>query len=206
MAPWGIEFPNSRWLAAGCMATALLIAGCVTTEDKRCAVDAINKDFRKDYEAILEKDGTRVFPASRAEAYDAIRVSMARLGMRVEAQDPVLGYVNVIAPAPRPLDEKEWKEAAEADLPRAREIIGPCVGLFAHFFNFEPQGLQIVISGTVIRVPAGSAISFTARMREVAPPKSGFPRREYLPPTAVRMALNKMWAEIDQEFKATVRR
>ena len=197
---------GSRWLAPWCVAVAFVMAGCVTTEDKRCAVDAINKDFRKDYEAILAKDGTRVFAVSRGEAYDAIRVSMARLGMRVEAQDPVLGFVNVFAPAPRPLDDKEWREAADADLPRAIEIIGPCVGLFAHFFKFEPQGLEIVISGTAVEVPAGSVISFTARMRETAPPKTGFPRREYLPPTAVRMALNKMWAEIDQEFKATVRR
>lgn len=198
--------PGSRWIAAWGVAAALLTSGCVTVEDKRCAVDAINKDFRKDYEAILAKDGTRVFSVSRAEAYDAVRVSMARLRMRVEAQDPVLGFVNVYAPAPLPLDEIEWKQAAEADVTRAREIIGPCVGFFANFFNFEPQGLESVISGTVVELPTGTAISFTARMREIAPPKSGFPRREYLPPTAVRMALNKMWAEIDQEFKATVRR
>jgi hypothetical protein len=200
------EVPGCSWLAAWCVAAALLVSGCVTYEDKRCAVDAINKEFRNDYEAILVKDGTRVFSVSRAEAYDAVRVSMARLGMRVEAQDPVLGYVNVYGPAPRPLDEQEWKEAADADLPRVREIIGPCVGLFAHFFSFEPQGLQSVISATVVELPAGTAISFTARMREIAPPKSGFPRREYLPPSAVRMALTKMWADIEAEFKATVRR
>jgi len=197
---------SSRRLAAGCLVAALLMSGCVTVEDKRCAVEAINKEFRRDYEAILAKDGTRVFPVSRAEAYDAVRISMARLRMTVEAQDPVLGYVNVFAPAPLPLDEKEWKQAAEADLSRAREIIGPCVGLFAHFFNFEPQGLEITISGTVVELPSGTAISFTARMREIAPPRTGFPRREYLPPTAVRMALVKMWAEIDREFKATYRR
>ena len=206
MATRVFEVPDCSWLAAWCVAAALLISGCVTTEDKRCAVDAINKEFRNDYEAILVKDGTRVFSVSRAEAYDAVRVSMARLGMRVEAQDPVLGYVNVYGPAPRPLDEQEWKEAAQADLPRVREIIGPCVGLFAHFFSFEPQGLQSVISATAVEVPAGTAISFTARMREIAPPKSGFPRREYLPPSAVRMALTKMWADIEAEFKATVRR
>jgi len=195
-----------RRLAAGCLVAALLMSGCVTVEDKRCAVEAINKEFRRDYEAILAKDGTRVFSVSRAEAYDAVRISMARLRMTVEAQDPVLGYVNVFAPAPLPLDEKEWKQAAEADLSRAREIIGPCVGLFAHFFNFEPQGLESTISGTVVELPSGTAISFTARMREIAPPRTGFPRREYLPPTAVRMALAKMWAEIDREFKATYRR
>jgi hypothetical protein len=44
-------------------------------------------------------------------------------------------------------------------------------------------------------------------MREVTPPGSAdYPRREYLPPTAVRMALDKMWTEVAREFKATVRR
>jgi hypothetical protein len=206
MATRVFEVSGSRWLAIWGVAVALWISGCVTVEDKRCAVEAINKDFRKDYEAILAKDGTRVFSVSRAEAYDAVRVAMARLQMTVEAQDPVLGYVNVYAPAPLPLTDKEWKEAAAADLPRAQEIIGSCVGLFAHFFKFEPEGLESTISGTVVVLPTGTAISFTARMREIAPPRSGFPRREYLPPTAVRMALNKMWAEIEREFKATVRR
>ena len=197
---------SSRRLAGWCAVLAMLVAGCITTEDKRDAVNAINKAFKADYEAILAKDGTRVFKVARAEAYDAVRVSMARLGMTVEAQDPVLGYVNVYAPAPRPLSQEEWAQAAAADLPRTREIIGPHVGIFRHFFNFDPSGLESVISGTVVAVPAGAEISFTARMREVAPPETGFPRREYLPPTAVRMALDKMWAEIDREFRATYRR
>lgn len=193
-------------VAGWCIATALLMSGCITTEGKRDAVNAINAAFRADYEAILAKDGTRVYRVSRAEAYDAVRVSMARLGMTVEAQDPVLGYVNVYGPAPRPLNDAEWNEAAEADLPRTRQIIGPHVGLFRHFFTFEPRGLEILINATVVEVPAGTAISFTARMREVAPPQTGFPRREYLPPTAVRIALRKMWAEVEREFNTTVRR
>jgi hypothetical protein len=78
--------------------------------------------------------------------------------------------------------------------------------VFNILFVFEPAGLQSVIRGTVVQVPAGTAISFTARMREIAPPETGFPRREYLPPTAVRMAVAKMWNEIELEFKATVRR
>jgi hypothetical protein len=184
----------------------MAMAGCVTVDDKRCAIDEINKVFRTEYEAILAKSGTRSFKVTRAEAYDAVRVSMARLGMVVEAQDPVLGFVNVYAPAPRPLDLLEWQRAAQADLPRTREIIGPCVGVLSVFFNFEPSGLETVISGTVVEAPGGTEISFTARMREIAPPQSGFPRREYLPPTAVRMGLDKMWAEVEREFKTTYRR
>ena len=198
---------RGRQLVVGiCAAIAVLMGACASRDDIRDAVNAINKEFRADYEAILAKDGSRVYKVPRAEAYHAIRVSMARLGMTVEAQDPMLGYVTVYAPAPRPLNQKEWEEAAAADLPRTREIIGPHVGILAHFFNFEPKGLEVVISGTAIEVPAGSEISFTARMRETAPPQTGFPRREYLPPTAVRMALAKMWAEVDREFRTTYRR
>jgi len=197
---------GSRWLAGSCAALAMLVTGCVTQDQKRGAIDDINKVFRSEYEAILAEKGTRTYKVARAEAYDAVRVSLARLGMIVEAQDPVLGYVNVYAPAPRPLDLKEWEQAAQADLPRTRAIIGPHVGIFAQFFNFEPKGLETVISGTVVEVPVGTEISFTARMREIAPPESGFPRREYLPPTAVRMGLDKMWAEVEREFKTTYRR
>ena len=200
------EVSGRRRLAAGCAILALFVAGCATESDFRCAVTAINENFRADYEVILKQNGTKEFKVTRAEAYDAVRVSLARLGMTVEAQDPVLGYVSVYGPAPRPLDLSEWKQAAAADLPRAREIIGPCVGFFGNFFTFEPEGLQVVIGATVIEVPGGSAISYTARMREVAPPRSGIPRREYLPPSAVWMGLNKMWAELEREFKATYRK
>ncbi|HSC93587.1 MAG TPA: hypothetical protein VLC73_01325 [Burkholderiales bacterium] len=206
------SFTSARWqYAAGlCGLLAAFLASCAVVpgdKERRDAVIAINKAFRADYEAILAENGTRVFNVTRAEAYDAVRVSMARLGMTVEAQDPVLGYVNVYAPAPRPLSDEEWEKAAAADLPRTREIIGPHVGIFRHFFSFNPKGLQTVISATVVQAPAGAEISFTARMREIAPPESDdYPRREYLPPTAVRMALDKMWAEVEREFKATVRR
>lgn len=203
---------GARWqrVAGVCALLAGLLAGCGVLpgkDERRAAVDSINKAFRADYEAILAENGTRIFSVPRAEAYDAVRVTMARLGMTVEAQDPVLGYVNVFAPAPRPLNDEEWQRAAAADLPRTREIIGPHVGIFRHFFNFNPKGLESVISATIVEAPAGAEISFTARMREIAPPESeDFPRREYLPPTAVRMALDKMWAELAREFKATYRR
>ncbi|MBI3917813.1 MAG: hypothetical protein HY322_12500 [Betaproteobacteria bacterium] len=196
-----------QWTARTCAALLLLAAGCAADPERvRDAISAINVEFRRDYEAILEKNGTRVYKVTRAEAYDAIRVSLARLGMTVESQDPALGYVNVFAPAPRPLELNEWEQAAAADLPRTREIIGPHIGMLSNFFNFEPRGLETVISGTVVEVPAGAEVSFTVRMREIAPPQSGFPRREYLPPSAVRMGLDKIWAELEREFKATYRK
>ena len=184
----------------------MLIVGCATQSQIGDVIKDVNAEFRAEYEAILAKDGTRVFKVTRTEAYDAVRVSMARLRMTVESQDPVLGYVNVFADAPLPLSAEEWREAAAADLPRLREICRRHAFVECWLIRFEPEGLQSVITGTVVGVSGGTAISFTARMREIAPPPSGMPRREYLPPTAVRMALAKMWLEIEREFKATVRR
>jgi hypothetical protein len=189
-------------------AILVLVAGCtIDNETARNAINAVNKAFGAEYEVILAEKGTRTFKVKRAEAYDAIRVSLARLGMTVEAQDPALGFVSVYAPAPRPLSMEEWRRVADADLPRLREIVSPYVGaLPAAFIQFEPEGLDIVITGTANEVAAGTAVSFTARMRETAPPRSGLPRREYLPPTAVRMGLDKMWNELEREFKATYRK
>jgi len=39
-------------------------------------------------------------------------------------------------------------------------------------------------------------------MREIAPPQSGMPRREYLPPSAVRMGLDKIWSEFERELRS----
>jgi len=197
----------TRWMHGVVMvALSVLLAGCATKSEIVDAITALNEYYRTEYEAALKENGTRVFKLPRAEVYDALRVSLARLGLTVEAQDPVIGYLRVFGPSPRPLDAEEWRRVSDTDLPRTREIIGPHVGLMGHFFNFEPEGLQTVITGTVVETPSGTTVSFTARMREITPPKSGFPRRSYLPPTAVRMGLDKMWQELQREFDATYRR
>ena len=75
-----------------------------------------------------------------------------------------------------------------------RELAKKHVGLMAYFVKFEPEGLEIVINSTTIEVPAGTEVSLTMRMREIAPPPSGMPRREYPPPSAVRMAWTRSGA------------
>jgi hypothetical protein len=76
----------------------------------------------------------------------------------------------------------------------------------AELFNFEPQGLDAVVTVTIIEARAGSDVSITIRLRETAPPKSGLPRREYPPPTATQLGLDKLWAAIDRELTATPRK
>ena len=95
----------------GCLAVlAAFAGGCASPEQVRDATHDVNAAFRTEYEAILAQNGTRIFSVAKAEAYDAVRVAMARLGMIVEAQDPVLleGKLEFDAdPAPLPVDPGE---------------------------------------------------------------------------------------------------
>lgn len=191
-----------RGRAALCALLAALAGGCASQQQIRDAIVEVNKAFQADYERILAEQGTRNYKVRRGEAFVALHAALSRLGMRVESQEPEVGYLNVFAPAPSPLNAQEWRRAADADLPRMRELACPIIGPACQFITFEPEGLQIVINATVLETDGGSEISLTTRMRETAPPKSGLPRREYPPPTGVRMALVKIWAQFEQELRA----
>ena len=182
------------------LAFSASMAGCVSDGQKHAAITDVNDAFRREYEQILMEKGTRTYPVAQSQAFGALRNALARLGMRVADESPEIGYLNVSAPAPSPLDKKEWDAAAEQDLPKVREILGKHVGVLAYLFRFEPEGLDIVINATALRAGSGSEISLTMRMRETAPPKSGMPRRDYPPPSAVRAGLDKIWSEIDREL------
>ena len=193
---------------AGCasvwfwLAGTMVLAGCVTQETKRDAINDINRAFKEEYEAILARNGSRLINASPVEAFDAAGAVLVQLGMVIQQQSRGLGFISAEAPAPSPLSRVEWDRAAAIDLPRARELLRRHVGLLAEFFNFEPEGLDTVINVAIIEARAGSQISFTMRMREVAPPKSDLPRREYPPPSALQAGLDKIWAALERELRA----
>ena len=179
---------------------AALAQGCASKDEITCAITDINKEFQQQYEQILQQKGTRAFNVRPAAAFTGTRSALFHLGMRLEAQDPDLGLLSVAAPAPTPLNQEEWKLVAQADLPMMQRLAANCVGLAGWLLKFEPEGLEIVITATVVPASGGSEISLTARMHQVKPPPSGMPRREYAPPTGVRMALDKIWGQIEREL------
>lgn len=194
------RWPHLRlWLGLGVIALA---AGCVTEDTKRDAINEINAAFKAEYEATLAKDGTHFVKASPSEAFDAVNASFVKLGLVVTQQSRGLGLITAEAPAPRPLDRSEWDRAAANDLPKARELLRKHIGALADLFHFEPEGLDTVMTATIIDTRGGSEISYTMRMREVAPPTQNLPRREYPPPTALKIGLAKIWASVDKELAA----
>ena len=181
-------------------AFAAAAAGCATDAQVRAAITEVNETFRVEYERILKENGSRLYTVRQQQAFVAVHNALARLGMSFADESPEIGYINAQAPAPSPLDAQEWRTAADADLPKMREIAAKHVGLIGRFLRFEPEGLDIVINVAAIPAGRGSEVSLTMRMRETSPPPSGMPRREYPPPTAVRLGLDKIWRELDREL------
>jgi hypothetical protein len=195
----------ARLRIGACLVLAALAQGCVTDEGIKCALTDVNREFKEQYERILDEKGTRAFAVRPAEAFSGTRAALFRLGMRLESQSLELGLMSVAAPAPAPLSMQEWKIAADADLPMMQRLAARCIGLPAYLFEFEPQGLEIVINATVLPALGGSEIALTMRMRQVKPPPSGMPRREYAPPTGVRMGLDKIWGQVEKELGVRAR-
>jgi hypothetical protein len=187
------------------LAMTMFCIGCASQENIRDAINAINREFQKEYEGILREKGTRTVNANPGEAFDAATAALVSLGMVVQQQSRGVGYLSAEAPAPIPLTRSEWDRAAVADLPKAREVLRRHIGLLAEAFQFEPEGLDVVINATIVESGTGSTVSLTMRMREVAPPRSGLPRREYPPPTAVRMGLDKIFLALTRELEARQR-
>jgi hypothetical protein len=192
---------NARW---GLVAVVLsgLLAGCASDQQKINAIGAVNEGFRVEYEKLLAERGTRVYRQSRGDAFLAMRVALAGLGLRTEQQDLTLGHLAVAARAPMPLSDEEWNAASQADLPLLQRLIEPHVGVAANFVRFEPQGLEVVINVIFLEKPAGTEVSLTVRLREVAPPRSGWPRRSYVAPHILETGLEKIFDAFERELRA----
>ena len=186
---------------AGTVLLIVTLSACVTEGQKRAAVTDVNRAFKLEYERIIAAQGTRTVDAPAAQSFAAMKFALASADMNVARADAALGYINAIGPAPAPLTLDEWQAAADTDLPRMREIVSDHVGLMAWFVRFEPEGLDIVINATIIDGGPNSEVSLTARMVETAPASSGYPRREYLPPSAVTIGVAKIWRIFDAKLK-----
>jgi len=186
----------------GLVLLAALLGACASDQQKINAINAVNQGFRVEYEKLLAERGSRVYRNNRNDAFLAMRVTLAGLGMRTEQQDVTLGHLAVAAKAPLPLSDDEWNSASQPDLPLLQRLIEPHVGVVANFVRFEPQGLEVVINATFLEVPAGTEVSLTVRLREIAPPRSGWPRREYVAPHILSVGLEKILGAFERELRA----
>ena len=185
------------WLGVAVLA---LLAACVSQESKTDAINAINAAFKAEYEAELARNGTHFVNANPNDAFDAVYASFVKLGLIVTQQSRGLGLITAQAPAPLPLSQEDWDRATANDLPKTKELLRRHIGAAAELFHFEPKGLDTVMTATILGTRGGAEISFTMRMHEVTPIQQGLPRRDYPPPTALKVGLEKTWAMVDKEL------
>ena len=170
------------------------------------ALAELNQAFQREYERILDERGSRSDVAPRATAFAALEAALRRLGMIVESRDADGGTLTVAAPAPRPLSMDEWRRVAQDDGPLMMRILCPKLGEYCRQIRFEPEDYVIVINAIVLGAANNSSrITLTTRMREIVE-RPGVPRREYPPPSGVRMALDKIWTEYERERAAQAKR
>ena len=124
-------------VAATWLALALGLAGCVSQETKRDAINDINAAFKVEYESILKENGTHRVGRNPVATHEAMIAALQQLGMVVTQQSRDLGFIAVEAPAPSPLTRAEWDRAAAADLPKAREILRRHIGSLAELVPFR---------------------------------------------------------------------
>ncbi|MEZ5445560.1 MAG: hypothetical protein R3F45_07270 [Gammaproteobacteria bacterium] len=183
----------------------LTLPGCAGKQQINDAVAAVNEEFRKSYEEALATSGTRTFRTTTQAGIAALRGCLTGMGMHVVDEDAEAGYLRTSGPAPSPLDTQDWQKAVRIDQPRFREILADHVGLLAYLVGLEPEGLDVIINGTAVQKPSDVEISLTMRTVETKPPPSGMPRRQYPPPSAVRIGLDKIWKCIDQHISSSSR-
>ena len=68
--------------------------------------------------------------------------------------------------------------------------------------ELKPQGLEVVITATFLDGSGGTDVSLTVRLRETAPPRSGWPRRQYVAPHLVTVGIEKIFASFERELRA----
>jgi len=198
--------PCSKILRPAVLMTSVLImaAKCsdvdVTDPKIAAAITEINASLQPRYQDMLNDVGTRHFDIDRTLAADAMRRTLEALGFTVVNAEGNY-YISVTMPAPGPIDAQEWQQVKRLDEPMYRRIAAKHLGFKGNFFQLEPEGLMVDGIVTLVESGEGIDISITLRLREIKPqpPESILPRRDYAPPTAVKIGYEKIWELFEEQ-------
>lgn len=172
----------------------------VTDPKVAAAIGEINANFRQGYQTVLAEDGTRHFSVNAAVASAAMRKTLEKLGFTIVNSEGDY-YLHVVAPAPLPLSDQDWQEVRRIDEPAFRNIAAKYLGIKGRLATLDPEGLNVIGIITILDAGNGVDISITMRTEEIKPqpPESILPRRDYPPPSAVRIGFTKIWKMFEEQ-------
>jgi len=177
------------------------LAGCVSVEQINKANHAIDAEWKREYDVLAARDGTRVYAVYQDDAYRAMEAALVGLGLEVLARDRRQGRITAFGVGPKPLDDQEWARAESVDQPHMKDIIAREVDSFtAAMFYMRPESYTLSFTATIASAERGTKISLAGRLDRIGhkPPGTVWP--VHPPPEAIRIGLPKIWARFESEL------
>ena len=187
-----------------CLIIPVMIAfGCVTDQQYNNAIQNVESAWKLVNDETLNKDGHRIFKATKDQGILAAQLAARRIGMVVEEQSYDTGFLFVTAPAPTPLTMSDWEKVQEADTEDLRSIISDEFGLLKFWVTLEPSSKEVLANIFINEKNEGIEVTVGLRLRGTGS-ETDRKKRLQPPPTAVRMGLNKFWDAYENELAAIV--
>jgi len=195
----------------------LVVGGCVSSEEIAKAQLAVNEDWRVRSEQIFDELGTRSFSVPIEVAQRAVRQALLSQGYNyvgyqflfdmVDRRNMVLPdrnkYVGArvgFARAPELIREGEWEIIVAEDEERTRDVIRNAVGDFiASQFSLNPANYIVTLGVKMENNDHETTISLFGHALDLDDPDNALASR-YIPPSALRIGLEKIWKEVEIEI------
>jgi hypothetical protein len=180
---------------------ALVLTGCSVDQQRNAAVAQLEFTWKAENDKTFAKNGHRVFPVPKRQAFAAAQATARKFGMIVERQDYATGFLFVTAPGPLPLSQKEWREVQKQDTGKLRDIVRPHMGLIlTSLASLDAADNDVLTNIFITSTKSGSKVAVGIGLRERSSATGLIPRTQ-APPTAVRLGLAKFWKIFSEELK-----
>lgn len=179
------------------LAAMTTLSACVSTGQVDDAFRRIERVWELEYQRSGEETRTRIVDAPIGAVARATRKSFLSLGMPIKNMDAEAQTITAEGEAPLPLSLAEWKEVADRESPRMKEMGG-----WFLMMQDNPRGYTVTIRATLEPVRGKTVVvldylidSAEIRRMGLVPPRSA-------PPMAVQIAAAKFWVALQRSLEA----
>lgn len=182
--------------------TGLVLASCVSLEEVNRAFFAVDAEWQRDYDDVVEEYGTRYYPVPKDVAIELLIDSLQDMGMIIQSRGLTDGIVLVESLAPDPLSKDEWQAVAEIEEPRMKRIVSEEIGsASAAFFVLDPTRYRIILGAKVSGNKNTSLITIQGRLIHVGGIQ-GMYTPKHIPPLAAQLGAVKIWDHFRKKLEA----
>ncbi|MEQ8710239.1 MAG: hypothetical protein RIC36_14705 [Rhodospirillales bacterium] len=180
---------------------SLILASCVSLEEVNRAFFAVDAEWQRDYDKVVDDYGTRYYPVPKDVAVELLIDSLQDMGMIIQSRGLTDGIVLAESLAPDPLSKDEWKAVAEIEEPRMKRIVAEEIGTAsAAFFVLDPTRYRITLGAKVTGGKNASLIAIQGRLVHVGGIQ-GMYAPKHIPPLAAQLGALKIWDHFRQKLE-----